>query len=218
VSLRNPEAGEPPGPEEGAGESPDEGGLVARAKKGDAAAVDEIIRRYHQKAFAIAFRNCSGDVELARDLTQEAFLRVIRNLKRFETKASFYTWLYRIVVNTCLDAKRRERRRRWLIPFSMVSTEDPEHTGKTPKEQAGSEHGDPNPLSALSGKELKVRVQDALATLSEQQRMVFELKVFEERGIPEIAGMMGIAEGTIKSHLFRATRHVRKALAEWHED
>jgi RNA polymerase sigma-70 factor (ECF subfamily) len=179
--------------------------------------MEGIIRRYHQKAFAIAFRNCSGDVEEARDMTQEAFLHVFRNLSKFEGKASFYTWLYRIVLNTCLDAKRRERRRRWLIPFSRAGREDQERTKETLKALAGSAGDESNPLAALRGRELKSRVQDALAGLSEQQRMVFELKVFEDRGIPEIAKILGNAEGTVKSHLFRATQHVRKALADWVE-
>lgn len=213
----NRQAGDPPGPEEEAGESPDEGELIARARNGDGKCMEALIRRYHQKAFAIAFRNCSGDVEEARDMTQEAFLRVFRNLKKFEAKASFYTWLYRIVVNTCLDAKRRERRRRWLIPFSRIGREDQERTLETLESRTGSEGGESNPLAALSGRELRSRVQDALSGLSEQQRMVFELKVFEERGIPEIAKILGNAEGTVKSHLFRATRHVRNALSEWVE-
>jgi len=217
VNPLNRQAGGPPGPEEEPGESLDEGELIARATKGDAKAVEELIRRYHQKAFAIAFRNCSGDSEEARDMTQEAFLHVFLNLKKFEAKASFYTWLYRIVVNTCLDAKRRERRRRWLIPFARVGREDQERTQETLKAQAGSDGSESNPMAALSGKELRSRVQDALARLSEQQRMVFELKVFEEQGIPEIAKILGIADGTVKSHLFRATQHVRKALAEWVE-
>lgn len=213
----NRQAGGPPAPGEEPGEPLDERELIALAVKEDPAAVEELIRRYHQKAFAIAYRNCSGDVEEARDLTQEAFLHVFRSLKKFEAKASFYTWLYRIVVNTCRDAKRRERRRRWLIPFSRIGMGDEEGLTGSSEGRPGSAEQETNPLAALSGMELRSRVQDSLAGLSEQQRMVFELKVFEERSIPEIARVLGNAEGTVKSHLFRATQHVRKALGDWVE-
>jgi RNA polymerase sigma-70 factor, ECF subfamily len=217
VKPLNRKAGGPPAPEEEPGEPLDERDLIALAAKEDPAATEELIRRYHQKAFAIAFRHCSGDVEEARDLTQEAFLHVFRNLKKFEAKASFYTWLYRIVVNTCRDAKRRERRRRWLIPFSRIGKEDQKGIEEATQGQRGSAAQESSPLDALSGMDLRRRVQDSLAGLSEQQRMVFELKVFEERSIPEIARILGNAEGTVKSHLFRATQHVRKALADWVE-
>jgi RNA polymerase sigma-70 factor (ECF subfamily) len=217
VNPLNRQAGGPPAPGEESGEPLDERELIALAMKEDPAAVEELIRRYHPKAFAIAFRNCSGDVEEARDLTQEAFLHVFRSLKKFEAKASFYTWLYRIVVNTCRDAKRRERRRRWLIPFSRIGVGDEEGLTGSLEGRPGSAEQETNPLAALSGMELRSRVQDSLAGLSEQQRMVFELKVFEERSIREIAGILGSAEGTVKSHLFRATQHVRKALADWVE-
>ncbi|MEW6668593.1 MAG: RNA polymerase sigma factor [Thermodesulfobacteriota bacterium] len=201
--------------EEEPGEPLDERDLIALAVKEDPAAMEELIRRFHQKAFAIAYRHCSGDVEEARDLTQEAFLHVFRNLKKFEARASFYTWLYRIVVNTCRDAKRRERRRRWLIPFSRVGKEDEKQVVEVSQGQGDPAGQEPGPLESLSWRELRSRVQDSLAGLSEQQRMVFELKVFEERSIPEIARILGNAEGTVKSHLFRATQHVRKALGDW---
>ena len=215
-SLNRQEEGLPAG-EEAPGETDNEKALVNLAVQGDSAAVEGLIRRYHQKAFAIAFRNSSGDVEEARDLTQEAFLHVIRNIKKFQAKASFYTWLYTIVTNTCRDAKRRKRRSRWLIPFSRIGKEGEKGVLEIPQGQGGSAGETSSPVDALSGMELRSRVQDALAGLSEQQRLVFELKVFEEQSIPEIARALGSAEGTIKSHLFRATQHVRKSLSDWVE-
>jgi RNA polymerase sigma-70 factor (ECF subfamily) len=209
--------GELSGPGEAPHEQVTDLELVARAKRNDPAAAEQIIRRYHAKAYAIAYRTCSGDEEEAKDLTQEAFLRVFRNLKTFEGRASFYTWLYQIVVNTCLDAMRRRQRRKRIFPFWRSGNEGGEGSGEVPEEHPDSDR-DSDPLVTLSGNELRLQVQKALGTLSDHQRMVFELKVFEEMSIPEIAKMTNSAEGTVKSHLFRATQHVRKVLSDWVEE
>jgi RNA polymerase sigma-70 factor (ECF subfamily) len=208
--------GQLPYPEEGPEEPVSDLGLVARARKKDPAAAEELVRRYHQKAYALAYRTCSGDAEEARDLTQEAFLHVFRNLHKFEGRSSFYTWLYQIVVNTCLDGLRRQRRRKRTFSFWRSGSEGGEGIGEIPEEHPDSD-GDSNPLATLSKNELKRQVQKALGSLSDHQRMVFELKVFEEMSIPEIAKITNSAEGTVKSHLFRATRHIRRALSDWTE-
>ena len=93
----------------------DEPELVKRARNDDPWAMDQLLKRYYQKAYGIAYRMCSGDEEEARDLVQDAFLNAFRNLKRFKGDSGFYTWLYRIVVNTCLDARRRRQRRSGLL-------------------------------------------------------------------------------------------------------
>ncbi len=192
----------------------DEIELVARAKKRDPAAAEELVRRYHEKAYAVAYRRCSGDAEEAKDLTQEAFLRAFRRIDQFKGTASFYTWLYRIVVNTCLDGVRRQKKR-WSLFSSWKSEEGESETGRLEGNADPSPESDP--AAELRGRELRTRVQSALGGLSTGQRMVFELKVFDEMSIPEIAKGLNIAEGTVKSHLFRATQHVRKALNEWAE-
>jgi RNA polymerase sigma-70 factor (ECF subfamily) len=188
--------------------------LVERAKRRDPAAAEELVRRYQAKAYAIAYRTCSGDAEEAKDLTQEAFLRAFRSLHQFKGNASFYTWLYRIVVNTCLDGVRRQTRRRAFFP--TLKSEEGKRAMELLEENADTDI-DSNPAATLSNTELKQQVQAALDGLSSTQRMVFEMKVFEELSIPEIAKLMGSAEGTVKSHLFRATQHIRKALNEWAE-
>jgi len=203
-------------PNRGFKQPADELDLVERARCQDPIAIERLISRYHEKAFAVAYRACSGDVEEAKDLTQEAFLKAFRNLRKFSGNASFYTWLYQIVVNTCLDAMRRKTRRKKIFsPLPLDGWEGEEkvlsNPGDTGKNMAE------NPLDALTGQELRHRVQEALRGLSENQRMVFELKVFEERSIGEISRLMNSAEGTVKSHLFRATQHVRKALGDWVE-
>jgi len=189
--------------------------LVERAKRREPAAAEELVRRYQEKAYAVAYRTCAGDAEEAKDLTQEAFLKAFRSLHQFKGEASFYTWLYRIVVNTCLDGVRRQKRRKWF--FSSWRAEDREKGIRNEMEESPDPNIHTDPAATLNRKELKAQVQKALAALSSSQRMIFELKTFDEMSIPEISKAANIAEGTVKSHLFRATRHIRKALSEWAE-
>jgi RNA polymerase sigma-70 factor (ECF subfamily) len=217
VNSLKPDRGDPLHPDEESHPPAHDLELVARAKEQDPDAIEQLIRRYQQKAYAVAYRTCSGDAEEAADLTQEALLRAFRSLSTFKGNASFYTWLYQIVLNTCLDAVRRKQRRTRL--FSLWRSWKQRGEGNRRNRQR-LPHSDPDndPFTALRQKEFRHHVEQALGGLSSTQRMVFELKVFEERSIPEIARLTDSAEGTVKSHLFRATRHVRKALNEWSVD
>ena len=192
----------------------DDAELVAGAQRDESWAVDQLIRRYQPKAFAIAYRMSAGDEEQARDLTQEAFLNAIRSIKKFKGRSSFYTWFYRIVVNTCLDARRKGQR--WRQIFTRRTPQDPNRPVNHQDLEAHSDqHPSADPLSNLTGKQLKEEIKKAMAQLSKHQRMAFTLKVFEGLSIAEIAQAMQTAEGTVKSHLFRATQHMRQALGHW---
>jgi RNA polymerase sigma-70 factor (ECF subfamily) len=188
--------------------------LVARAKDGDQTAFETLVKQYQGKAYAIAYNMCFGDSEEARELTQEAFLRSFRSLKNFRGKSSFYTWFYRILINTCLDSRRR--RGRWEEIFSFWRRNRGERTSS---DEIGTEYPDPeehsNPVAALNNKQLAHEIRQALASLPEKQRVVFQLKVLHGMRIREIAKIMRSAEGTVKSHLFRATHSMREALQEW---
>jgi RNA polymerase sigma-70 factor (ECF subfamily) len=192
----------------------DESELVRRARENDPAAVDRLIRRYQKKVYSIAYQMSDADAEDARDNAQEAFIQVFRNLGRFEGRSQFSTWLYRVVVNTCLDARRR--RRRWLnLIFSRRPEKGNEAEADTMLDNLPAPEDATNPISNVSGQELRRDVTDALRRLSEKQRTVFQLKVFQEMSVPEIAAATGMAEGTVKSHLFRATQSVREQLHRW---
>ena len=188
--------------------------LVVRAQENDREAMEEFVSRYQQKAYAIAYQMCSGDREEAQDLTQEAFLRVFRNIGTFRGNSSFSTWFYRIVVNTCLDGRRRRRRRDRVFSFWRPRQREEEPSkgeiGEQPDMVAEND-----PLAALTGRELALEIRKALTSLPERQRMIFQLKVFQGMSIREIAQVMGTAEGTVKSHLFRATHFLRAALKDW---
>jgi RNA polymerase sigma-70 factor (ECF subfamily) len=190
--------------------------LILRLKKGDRSASDQLIRRYQDRAFALVLRMMSGDREKALELTQEAFLTALRKIESFEGKSSFYTWFYRILVNTSLDALRRRKRWRRLLNFRKSSS-DSVHDMSNALEELPSPDIESNPSSVLDARELRSEVDEALRELSDRQRMIFQLKVYEEMRISEIAHILGLAEGTVKSHLFRATRIVRNALADWVE-
>jgi RNA polymerase sigma-70 factor, ECF subfamily len=188
--------------------------LVSRAQDGDQEAFEALVKQYQGKAYAIAYNMCSGDSEEAKELTQEAFLRAFRSLKNFRGKSSFYTWFYRILINTCLDSRRR--RSRWEGIFSFWRRDKHE---KASSDEISAQYPDPkehsNPMDALSNKQLAQEIRQALASLPEKQRVVFQLKVLHGMRIREIAKIMGSAEGTVKSHLFRATHFMREALQEW---
>ena len=188
--------------------------LVRRARNDDPQAIAQLVERYQKKVYGIAYQFCGFDKSEAQDMAQEALLQIFRNLKRFEGRSQFSTWLYRVAVNACLDARRR--RRRWshiLLPW-RAERQDGSVNGTVIEDiPAPEEHG--NPLSNVSAGELKQDVMAALDTLSTNQRTVFQLKVFQDLSIPEIAEVTGMAEGTVKTHLFRATQAVRAQLHSW---
>ena len=188
--------------------------LVTRAKADDQRAITELIHRYQPKAYAIAFYLCSEDSDETRDITQEAFLKAIRGIKKFRGQASFSTWFYRIVVNTCRDFLRRKRKKERLFPLWQGQPHGNDVSHEKSKEQPDTT-GHNNPMAAFTGKQLIHDIRNALRALPDKQRMVFQLKVLHAMTIREIAQVTGSSEGTIKTHLFRATHAVRNALKDW---
>jgi len=188
--------------------------LIEKIRRQDRDALDELFSQYMQKAFAVSFQLCGGNRDQAQDLTQEAMLKAIKNIQKFRGEASFSTWLYRIIYNTYLDSRKKQQR--WMNIFSpwrwKKQKNDPDRN--IPEEPRDMDRNN-SPLQALQGSELGQAVQKAIRQLPENQRIVFQLKVFNEMTLKEIAKMMGSAEGTVKSHLFRATRSLQERLGEW---
>jgi RNA polymerase sigma-70 factor (ECF subfamily) len=190
--------------------------LVRRAQHHDAWAADQLVRRYQKKVYGIAYRLCGFDAEEACDMTQEAFLLAFRNITQFEGRSRFSTWLYRVAVNACLDARRR--RRRWMgMILSWRGQKEYDQDPPEVLDTIGAPENGSDPVASVSGAELQRDVLKALRRLSEQQRTVFQLKIFQEMSIAEIALVTGLAEGTVKSHLFRATQRMREQLHRWVE-
>ncbi len=188
--------------------------LLALAREQDKDALDQLFNRYLDKAYAIAFNISSGDHEQAQDITQEAFLKVLKNINRFRGEAEFSTWLYRIIYNTYLDSRRQ--RLKWTDIFSFWRIKkDTGGSGKEILEEPPDKNEIKNPLNVLQTKHFNQEIQRALHLLPEKQRIIFHLKVKSEMSIKEIAKITGSAEGTVKSHLFRATRSLQKSLNDW---
>lgn len=188
--------------------------LVARAQDEDKDALDELFKRYLHKAYAIAYSMCSSDHEQAQEITQEAFLKALRGIKKFRAEASFSTWLYRIIANAYFDNSWHRKKRERIFSFWRRRRQK-EKSRKDDLEEPPDIKKNGNPLNVLSGRQLDRDIKNALALLSDKQRIVFQLKVFSELSIKEIAQVMGSAEGTVKSHLFRATLFLRNTLSDW---
>jgi RNA polymerase sigma-70 factor, ECF subfamily len=188
----------------------DERALVAEAQTGNRAAFEELVRRYDRDVLRLAL-NLMKRPEDARDVYQEAFLKVYRNLHRFRFECSFYTWLYRIVTNVCLDHLRRRQAR--------PEDQAPELNSGRPEEgitdffERQKEHRPTlDPERSLFGKEIKARIARALERLSPRERVVFEMKHYQGLKLRAIGDALGTTEETVKNSLFRATRKLRNEL------
>ena len=191
-----------------------DGHLVGRARTHDQRAAEELVHRYQQKAYAIAYHFTGGNVQDAEDLTQEAFLRAFQNLENFRGDSSFYTWFYRILLNVCLDGRRR--RNRWqkiFLPWQRDSTDK----ALSPEERPDPEAHERS-LKTITEKELSRDIRESMRSLPEKQRLAFQLKALHGMSIQEVARVMGTAEGTVKSHLFRATQFLREKFKDWEEE
>ena len=168
----------------------EEKSLVRSAQAGDRLAFEELVRRYDREVLRLA-TNLVHRAEDARDIYQESFLRVYRNLHRFRFECSFYTWLYRIVTNVALDhLRRRGTRREDQAPVSEDAeggTRD--FFDRQPELRAAS-----NPERALLGRELDVHIRGALKRLSPRERMVFEMKHFQGMRLRAIGDMLGTSD------------------------
>lgn len=188
----------------------DERALVAEAQAGNRAAFEELVRRYDRDVLRLAL-NLMKRPEDARDVYQEAFLKVYRNLHRFRFECSFYTWLYRIVTNVCLDQLRRRQAR----PEDQApETNSPQHDeGITDFFERQREHrATLDPERSLMGSEIRVRIAKAMERLSPRERIVFEMKHYQGLKLRAIGDALGTTEETVKNSLFRATRKLRNEL------
>jgi RNA polymerase sigma-70 factor, ECF subfamily len=186
----------------------EEQALVRNAQAGDRLAFEELVRRYDREVLRLAL-NLVHRAEDARDIYQESFLRVYRNLHRFRFECSFYTWLYRVVTNVALDhLRRRTSRREDQAPVPEEAdggTRD--FFDRQPEMRAAA-----NPEKRLLGQELGEHIQTALTKLSPRERTVFELKHYQGLKLRAIGDMLGTSEETVKNSLFRATRKLRACL------
>jgi len=183
--------------------------LIRTAQQGDQAAFEELVRLYDQPVLRLAL-HLTGSEHEARDIYQEAFLKVYRNLGSFRFECSFYTWVYRIVTNLCLDhLRRRKVRREDPGVRAGAEGEEVDLLAQAPDERAGA-----SPEQELMRREMGKRIARALEKLTPRERMVFEMKHYQGLKLRTIGEALNTTEETAKNMLFRATRKLRAALAD----
>jgi RNA polymerase sigma-70 factor (ECF subfamily) len=184
--------------------------LVERAQTGDRAAFEELVHRYDRDVLRLAL-NLMRRAEDARDVYQEAFLKAYKNLHRFRFECSFYTWLYRIVTNVCLDAlRRRSSRPEDQAPELADEKDSPRDFFDRQREPSPTA----DPERHVMGQEIATRIAAALDRLSPRERVVFEMKHYQGLKLRAIGEALGTSEETVKNSLFRATRKLRVQLGE----
>jgi len=190
----------------------DDAVLVREAQAGNRAAFEELVHRYDRDVLRLAL-NLMKRTEDARDVYQEAFLKVYRNLHRFRFECSFYTWLYRIVTNVCLDhIRRRQARPEDQAPELRAAQQEDASTDFFERQREQRPTLDPE--RHLLGEEIKKRLASAMERLSARERIVFEMKHYQGLKLRAIGDALGTSEETVKNSLFRATRKLRNELGE----
>ena len=185
--------------------------LIREAQAGSRAAFDALVRQYDGAVLRLALR-LTGSEQDAQDIHQEAFLKAYRYLQNFRFECSFYTWIYRIATNLCLDHLRRRKSRREEQSVVVDGRgEEMDLLGNVSDTRSGA-----NPARELDRKVLGEKIQEALGHLTPRERMVFELKHYQGLKLRAIGEMLQTTEETAKNTLFRATRKLRLHLAELH--
>jgi RNA polymerase sigma-70 factor (ECF subfamily) len=186
----------------------DEATVIRAVQRGDQDAFEQLVRAYDQSVLRLAM-NLLRSPEDARDVYQEAFLRVYRNIHTFRFDCSFHTWLYRIVTNICLDHLRKRKVRR--EESAVVETADGPVDRMDSFEQEGT-HA--NPERRMWNTQLGNRIETALRDLTPRERTVFELRHYQGLRLRTIGEMLGTSEEAAKNCLFRATQKMRVVLGD----
>ena len=183
--------------------------LIEHAQGGDREAFEELIRRHDRDILRLAF-HMLGNREEAREVFQETFLKAYRSLSRFRFESSFYTWIYRIVTNLCLDHLRKKQVRKEDAPVAVDSSgQEHDLLDQVPDGRAAA-----NPERDLMRRELGSHINRALERLTPRERMVFELKHYHGLKLRTVGDILNTTEETAKNTLFRATQKLRGALAD----
>ncbi len=187
-------------------EALDDRDLVLAAQRGDREAFRTLFERYHRRAYALAV-GVVRNQEDALDVVQDAFIKAHKYLDKFEGNSSFYTWLYRIVMNLAIDHLRKHRR---VSPVELDETHlaQAADEGLLPRVLGG------NPGRALMDKEIRARIDAALALLSENHRSVLVMRELEGLSYDEMAKAMSCSKGTIMSRLFHARKNMQRQLVD----
>ena len=175
----------------------DELGAVAQAKKGDAAAFEQLVQTYQTSVYRLALRMC-GNAHDAEEVAQEAFVSAWKALPSFRGESKFSSWLYQLTTNAAIDFLRREKR----------------HRGAAPLDEALALAAEGTPQQAAEDAQLRETLQQALDTLSPEHRQIFLLRQMRQLSYEEIGRLLGLEVGTVKSRLSRAKKQLREILTQ----
>jgi len=174
--------------------------VLARARQGDSEAFRALVERHSRRVFGLAYR-MTGNEQDAEDVVQESFLRAYRQLGRFESRANFGTWLYRIVANCAVDLMRAKQARH------------DQSRGESLDEAVAVPTAHHSPERLAQSAELREHVAEAMNSLSPLERAAFALRHYEGRSIDEISRTLGLGTSAAKHSVFRAVKKLRAALA-----
>ena len=186
--------------------------LMLRYQEGDARAFTVLVERHRRPIFHFVLRYVRDPVA-AEDVTQDTFLRVVRSADNYVREAKFTTWLFTIARNLCVDAARRGKHRNMASLDAPVDRHNAEGASKIDFVASGGPAVD----RQVIGGELKLRMQEAIAALPEEQREIFLLREVADLQFNEIAEIVGVPENTVKSRMRYALEKLREALAEYRD-
>ncbi len=183
----------------------DEKQLIQKASKGNGAAFEQLMLKYQGQIYNLCFRML-GNSEDAADMTQETFLKAWKHLDGFQFESSLSTWLYRLASNSCLDLLRSQKRHPTI---SLVSQdEDGEEQTLDPMDS------EPLPEDQIIWNEEQRQISQAMASLDVEQRQILTLRVVNDLSYSQIADILSIKEGTVKSRIARARENLRKKVLQ----
>jgi len=179
--------------------------LVDRFCSGDSSAFQELVERHKKKVYYVAY-DITGDHHEAEDISQEVFIKMFRSLKTFRRDAKMSSWLYQIAVNTSIDSLRRKspKRQKLMVRLDKTSIkENPPGSGITVVD----------PEQSAEASILQSHISQALQRVSPRERSVFVMRHYNDLKMTEIAEILNVSVGTVKSLLFRAIKKLRKELS-----
>jgi RNA polymerase sigma-70 factor (ECF subfamily) len=181
--------------------------LIKEAQRGNIVAFESLVKRYDKQVMQLAY-NMVNNTNDAEDIYQEVFVRVYKKLHHFHFRSEFSTWLYRVVVNYCINFRKKKGRAKFY-PLEGDAVENENHGKVTFKGQ------DMNPEESVLNQELSDQITAALDKLSLKQKSVFVLRHYHGHKLQDIAKIMNCSEGTVKNYLFRATQKMQRLLKEY---
>lgn len=189
---------------------PDDLELVARSQAGDTAAFNELVTRYRNRAYAMIYNMVRNEQD-AWDLAQDGFLKAWKSISRFRGQSSFYTWLYRILMNVTIDAMRRKQ--------IEGGTEFDDQIGlhNIAPGAATAPKSEMEPADRMSDKEIRLRIDEAIEKLSPEHRTAIVMREIDGLEYTEIAEQMGCSLGTVMSRLFYARKKLQALLKDVYE-